>query len=194
MREGIVLGVEDEVDVALPVQRHVLGPVRADMREAHRVEHRGRAAGRVSSSTANSMNSKPWQTGGGGRRRAARAGAAIAVARRAQLFFEQQQRAHAVDRGRARRRGAEFVVEDLERDRPVVAARQHVAHEARHRQRALSGEVAEMPAPRQRSSRISARRRAGRRRCGRRGCLAIGASSSSIAKVWKLSTTRPTAG
>jgi hypothetical protein len=50
----------------------------------------------------------------------------------------------------ARRRGAEFVVEDLERDRPVVAARQHVAHEACHRERALAREAAEVPAPRQR--------------------------------------------
>ena len=47
MREGVLLGIEDQVHVALPVQRHVLGAMRGDMRKAHRVEHFGEARPRL---------------------------------------------------------------------------------------------------------------------------------------------------
>src|SRR5205807_4504179 len=125
-----------EVDVALTVQRDVLGPMRADMREPHRLETRGEARTRLG------IDRELDELDPAAHRRRGRA----EWTRRArsfagELLLEQQQRAHAVDRGRARRRGTELVVEDLERDRPRIAARQHVAGKARHRHATLPWEA-----------------------------------------------------
>ena len=65
------------------------------------------------------------------------------------LVLQQQQRAHAVDRGPRRRAGAKLVVEDFQRQRAGVTGRGHRLHEFAHRQIALSGKAAEMPAPRE---------------------------------------------
>ena len=144
MREGVLLGIEDEIDVALPMQGDVLGAVGADMREAHRRKHFGEARARLGiDRELDEFEAVTHRRRRGGEHARRRSG----VAR--EFFFQQQQRTHCVDRSRARRRGAEFVVEYFERDRSVVAARQHIAGEAGDRERALSGEQAEMPAPRQ---------------------------------------------
>ena len=55
----------------------------------------------------------------------------------------------AVDGDAARRAGAELVVEDLQRQRAVVAGRRQRLHEVEDRQVALAREIAEMPAPRE---------------------------------------------
>jgi hypothetical protein len=56
LRERIRLGVDDEVDLALAVQRDLLVAVRGDRREAHRLEQLASATG---SGAAYSTNSKP---------------------------------------------------------------------------------------------------------------------------------------
>ena len=68
------LGVDDELDVALPVERHLLRAMRPTRAEAERLEHRRERRCRPRS-TANSMNAKPVE-----RRRRGR----IERARRAQ--------------------------------------------------------------------------------------------------------------
>ena len=50
LREGIRLGVDDEVDVPLPIEQHILRPMPRDRREAHLLEQvakRGRIGRRV---------------------------------------------------------------------------------------------------------------------------------------------------
>src|SRR5581483_11126802 len=113
MRKGVLLGIEDEVDAVLAVERHVFRAVGAGMRKSHRVEHRGEARPRLGIDreldeldAAADRRGRDTEWGG---RAAGFAG---------ELLLEQQQRADAVDRGRARRRRAELVVEDLERDWP----------------------------------------------------------------------------
>ncbi len=73
----------------------------------------------------------------------------VAVQRggRRQPVLEDEQRAHRVDRHPPRVAGAEDVVEDLQRERPVVARRQGRAQHARHVQPALPGEQAVVAAP-----------------------------------------------
>ena len=56
-----------------------------------------------------------------------------------QLVEHEEQRALAVDRDAARRAGAELVVEDLEREQPVVAGGLERVHEVVDRQLALAG-------------------------------------------------------
>ncbi len=73
-----------------------------------------------------------------------------AVQRRAgagAVVLEEDQRAHRVDRGAARVGLAEDVVEDLQRQRAVVAGGQHAAQQTGHVQRALPGEAAVVAAP-----------------------------------------------
>ena len=67
--------------------------------------------------------------------------------RRRQLVLQHQQRAHGVDRRAVGVGLAEDVVEDLERERPVVARGQHARHEVREVERALAREAAVVAAP-----------------------------------------------
>src|ERR1043165_7066779 len=107
VRERVLLGIEDQVHVALAVQRHILGAVRADMRKAHRLEHAREARPRLGvDRELDELEAMTDRRGWGGKR--ARSGRF-----RGKLLLEQQQRAHRVDRGRAWWRGAEFAVEDL---------------------------------------------------------------------------------
>ena len=64
-----------------------------------------------------------------------------------ELGLEHEQRPHRVDRGALGVGAAEDVVEDLERQRSLVAGRQHVTAEAREREGALAREAAVVPAP-----------------------------------------------
>jgi hypothetical protein len=65
------------------------------------------------------------------------------------LRLDDDQRAQSVARGQPCRSRAEFVVEDLERERATIARRQHRSQKTDDVEIALSGEVAEMAAPRQ---------------------------------------------
>ncbi len=68
----------------------------------------------------------------------------------AQLVEQEQERAPAVHRDAAGRAGAELVVEDFERKQTVEAGRLQHLHEVEQRQLPLAGEIAKVPAPRQR--------------------------------------------
>ena len=86
---------------------------------------------------------------GGLRRRDRQLGERVAAQRggRREPALEQQQRAHRVDRHPPRIGLAEDVVEDLERERALVAGRQHVLEEAGEVEAALPREAAVVAAP-----------------------------------------------
>jgi len=67
--------------------------------------------------------------------------------------LDEDQRAQSVASGQACWSRAEFVIEDLERERAPIAGGQHRSQKTDDIEIALSGEVAEMPAPRQQVSR-----------------------------------------
>src|SRR5262249_19584624 len=114
MRKCVLLGIEDEIDVALAVQRYVLGAVGADMRKAHRAEHFGETrAGFMIDRELDEFDAVTYRR----LRRCEGARRGHAVGRREQFFLEQQQGAHGIDGGRARWCGAELVVEDFQRNR-----------------------------------------------------------------------------
>ena len=140
MGEAFLLAIDDQVDVALAPARHGLRAMLAGAAEAQPGQQRLRAAARRWSSAENSMKLTPSALARGGR------ADPVLVA---ELVEHEAQRAMAVDRDAARRAGAELVVEDLERQGAVVAGRRQRLHEVEHRQLALAGEVAEVPAPRE---------------------------------------------
>ena len=107
--EALVLEVEDDADVALAVQLDVLGAVAVGAAKAQGLEHgaeRGGAAGLVDE--LQELDALHLGDGAGARAEA-------------QLLVEPAERAHAVDRGLARRAGAEIVAEDLVADPALVA-------------------------------------------------------------------------
>ncbi len=118
MGEAFLLAVDDDVDVALAPARDVLRLVLARLGEAEPGSSFSKSAAAVWSSSRTRRTR---------RRRTPRAAAApagpatAAPVRRAQLVEHEDQRALPVDRDAARRAGAEAVVEDLEREKPVVA-------------------------------------------------------------------------
>ena len=193
MGEALALGVDDEVDVALPEERR------------HPWRHAGRPGGSracgtarparaaSASSAANSTNSTPEHADAVGHVGAATA--RCAGSSRATWSIEIDQRAPAVDRDRLRRAAAELVVEDLERQIAIIAGRRHRAHEVLDRQVALARHVAEVPAPVEQVH-------VDQRRIGElhdEDLVAAGSRGSSPtsilrASVWKESRIRPTFG
>ena len=146
VREAFLLGVDDDVDGALPPARHRLRLVHSGPREAEALQRRlegdGAALvdGELDELGAEAFRSRRQR----GKPRLRGAGP------RPQLVEQEQQRAVAVDGHAAGRARAELVVEDLERERAVEAGGLQRAHEVEQGEVALAREVAEVPAPRQR--------------------------------------------
>ena len=112
-----------------------------------------------------------------------------------QLVLEQQQRAHRVDRHPPRVGLAEDVVEHLERERPVVAGREHVRRGSpRGRSRPGPGSSGSGGSTGARPSPAPARRRAGGRRSSRPGCRGSRAGSAPRERMWKESRQVPRLG
>ena len=136
MGEALLLAVDHQVDVALRPARHRLGAVLPRPPEAQPGQQ-GLESRRVL--VVGREFDEAHALGMGARRQAEFAGA--------ELVHHEAQRAMSVDRHAVRRAAAELVVEDLERQRVVVAGRQQRLHEVEHRQVALSGEIPEVTAP-----------------------------------------------
>ena len=123
------LVVDEDACLAVAPQLHRLGAVLPGVAEAHRDQQPLEAR-------------RPL-------RRDRQLGERVAAQRRGrrELVLEQQQRAHGVDRHPARVGLAEDVVEHLERERALIARRQHVAEEPREVEAALAREAAVVAAP-----------------------------------------------
>ena len=197
-------GVDDQVDVALPVQRRPLRAMAADADEAEPRRAARRALARPPRRRANSMKAKPPSVGGCGgsneldaartRRRAPRARPRRQPA--AHLALEVEQRAHRVDRGAPVRRLAEDVVEDLERQRAACSPR---AAPARRRSSTSNwpwpGKLRKWRAHCSTSMASSGASAIWTKKMlARPGSSAIAAGSSSSDSVWKLSRIRPRCG
>ena len=202
-RVGAGLGVDDELDVALPVtasrafvrcrparakpsctssapsaRRGVV--VDAELEEGEAVERRCAAGG--------SNSSTPFA------RRAASPASPCAQPA-AHLALEESSERIASTRGAPVRRLAEHVVEDLERERAGVARAQHLLEEAVEVELALAGEVAVSGAPTAaRPSPAAARRPSARRRSARPGSRRCRPGRRCSDSVWKLSRIRPRCG
>ena len=144
--KALLFGVHHDVDGALRPPRHRLRLVHAGAREAeaaqHVLERRCRALIHGELDEFGAAALRPRRQRGEFPRREAGA--------LAQLVEQEQQRALPVHRDAAGGTGAELVVEYLEREKVVEAGRLEGLHEVEQRQFALAGEIAEMPAPRQR--------------------------------------------
>ena len=113
---------------------------------------------------------------------------------RAQLIHQIDQRALPIDGDRARRAGAELVVEYLERQVALIAGRCHRAHEIEQRHIPLPRKAAEMPAPVQH---IHLEPRRIGKLDEKNPVAGNGAHRREIGlagEVWKVSRTRPMAG
>ena len=132
---AVLLLVEHQIGAALAIEVHGLRPMPAGVTEAERAHEarEGLACGLVDSEL------QELDAGQRGRRRQAGA-----VSRHR---FDVDERAQPVARRHPGRGGAEVVIENLQRQRPVVAGGEDRAHEAGHVQVALAGKVAEMAAP-----------------------------------------------
>ncbi|MNZ60154.1 hypothetical protein D3C78_782160 [compost metagenome] len=147
--EGIRLAVEDDVDVALAQQADVLRAVLAGAGETELFQPAGQT--RTLAFVDGEFEELHTVVATGRRRReeyvevGRRHG--VAFQQLARLLFQVEQRAQAIRRIGAGRRGAETVVEDFQRQRPSIAAAQDRREEARQVELALPREAAEMPAP-----------------------------------------------
>ena len=106
---------------------------------------------------------------------------------RRRLVLEPAQRSARVERGRQRVGLAEGVVEDLERDGPVVAGARQMAHERAEVEAPLAGEEPVVPAPREHVHREQRRVRQlheedllGRDRLDRLGSVALGEDVEAV--------------
>ena len=136
--------VDDDVDIALAEERRHPWSGAGRVARSPASPAARRAPRASASSAANSTNSTP-STPIAVRHAPARRSRCRARSRH--LVHEIDQRAAAVDRDRLRRAAAELVVEDLERQRPVIAGRRDRPHEIDDRQVAFARHVAEVPAP-----------------------------------------------
>ena len=188
--KAVRIGVEDEVDGALRPARHRLRLVLPDLAEPEPGEQAGqRLHGSFADGELDELDAEAF------RPRRQHELAARRPLRPSQLVHQVDQRAMAVDGDAARRAGPELVVEDLERQRPVIAGRQDRLHEIDEREFALAREAAEMAAPLQhvhveprRVGELDEEDLVARNGAYR---LQVGAARE---KIWKLSRTMPIAG
>ncbi|MCY1416818.1 hypothetical protein D9M71_323350 [compost metagenome] len=147
--EGVRLGIQHDVDVALAQQADFLGAVLAGAGEAELFQPAGQT--RTLAFVDGEFEELHTVVATGRRRReeyvevGRRHG--VAFQQLARLLFQVEQRAQAIRRIGAGRRGAEAVVEDFQRQRPSIAAAQDRREEARQVELALPREAAEVPAP-----------------------------------------------
>ncbi|MCY1514163.1 hypothetical protein D9M68_486920 [compost metagenome] len=149
MGEGIGFGIEDDIDVALAQQAHVLGAVLAGAGEAQALQPAGEL-GALGLVHGEFEELDPVVAAGRRRREEdveVGRGHRVLGQQLAGLLFQVQQRAQAIGGVAPRRCGAEAVVEDLQRQRTAVAAADDGREETRQVELALAGEAAEMPAP-----------------------------------------------
>ena len=118
------------------------------------------------------MNWNPTCAGGAGGANSGwpAAGARLLREPLARQFFQIEKRTMTVGRRDRGRRGAEAVVEDLERQRPRIARLDHARGEACEVEVAWPGTSGNGGSIRARPSRALAHRRSARTRSGRRGC------------------------
>ena len=144
MGKSVRLAIDDEFDMPLRPALDILAAMRAGLAKAELAEQRGQirglgfADGEFDEADAAALRFRLQR----GRRR--HAGRACR-----QLIFQQDQRTQSVGGGADRGAGTKLIVENFQRQRAGVAGGLHRGHEFRHRQIALPGETAEMPAPRQ---------------------------------------------
>ena len=145
MRKAVGFAVDDEFDLALRPPLDRLAAMQPGLAEAELAEQFGEIAGLVlvdgefHKADAAALRLR-FERGRQSLRRLLRH-----FDRK--LILQQDQRAQPVGGGARRRAGTKLVVEDFERERPVIAGGDHGFHESGHRQVALPRETAEMPAP-----------------------------------------------
>ena len=143
MCEAFLFLVDDEIDCALRPARHGLRLVLRDVAEPEAGDELLELlGGPVIDGKLDEFDAKAFRS----RRHLRNIGKRLS-AFRAQLIHQIDQRALPIDGDRARRTGAELVVENLERQVALIAGRCHRAHEIEQRHIPLPRKAAEMPAP-----------------------------------------------
>ncbi|MND96784.1 hypothetical protein D3C80_890860 [compost metagenome] len=146
--KGIGFGVEDQVDIALAQQADALGPVLSGLGEPQALQP-GAEFGSQGFVHGELEEFDAVVAAGLGRGKQV-----VEQRRRLSLFqqlpgflFQVQQRTQAIGRIGPRGRGAEAVVEDLQRQRPGIAGLDDRCEKTCQVEFALAGETAKMPAP-----------------------------------------------
>ena len=162
-REGVGLGVEHEMDVAVYVECDILGTMTPRAPESKRVQQIAERCGRC---IVDGEFDKSQTVDGGWRGRTEELDAsedACALTRRgrreprSRFLLEKEERAHTVQRGSSIRRLAKHIVEDFEPKRAAVSGDQHLLEKVCEIELTLSGEAAVMAAPLQHVHRESRR-------------------------------------
>ncbi len=144
----IGLGVEHDIDLALAKQLHILRAVLTDMGEAKTLQPAAEAHGvrlvhrELEEIDAFVARCRRWREQRLRQRRAGRGTQALPG-----FLFQVLKRTQAVSGDASRRRSAEAIVENFQRQRAAVAGLQHRCEKARQVEFALTGKTTEMPTP-----------------------------------------------